>query len=53
MQVVELGDRYDISCVDTDDKVGFIQNPKIDKACTLNFTVSLQRMLSQLLHIYL
>ncbi|KAM0926668.1 hypothetical protein ACQ4PT_003659 [Festuca glaucescens] len=34
-QVVELVKRYDISCGPTHDKIGFIQNSKIDKTCTI------------------
>mgnify|MGYP003702697347 CR=1 FL=1 len=41
MQVVELVDKYDGECVTANDKVGFIQDTKTDKACTRTITVSL------------
>jgi hypothetical protein len=42
MQVVELVERYDVSCVPVDDKIAFIQNSKIDKTCNVTLQVSLQ-----------
>ncbi|XP_047092955.1 ALA-interacting subunit 5-like [Lolium rigidum] len=50
LQVVELAERYDMSCVHTDDKIGFIQNSKIDKTCTLNFTV--HKHMKSPIHVY-
>ncbi|OEL28033.1 ALA-interacting subunit 5 [Dichanthelium oligosanthes] len=38
--IVELIDRYDAECVSANDKVGFIQDTKTDKACTRKITVS-------------
>lgn len=40
-QIVELIDRYDAECVSANDKVGFIQDTKTDKACTRKITVSI------------
>lgn len=40
-QIVELIDRYDAECVSANDKVGFIQDTKTDKACTRKITVSM------------
>ncbi|EES19858.1 hypothetical protein BDA96_09G219300 [Sorghum bicolor] len=37
--IVELIDRYDAECVSANDKVGFIQDTKTDKACTRKITV--------------
>nr|CAB3460899.1 unnamed protein product [Digitaria exilis] len=39
--IVELVDRYDAECVSANDKVGFIQDTKTDKACTRKITVSM------------
>jgi hypothetical protein len=33
-------DRYDEECVPASDKIGFIQDSKVDKACTRKITVS-------------
>ncbi|CAM0870352.1 unnamed protein product [Alopecurus aequalis] len=49
-EVVELLHRYDLSCVDVDDKVGFIQNPKSDKTCTVNMTVP--KYMKSPIHVY-
>uniref|UniRef100_A0A8I6YH34 ALA-interacting subunit n=1 Tax=Hordeum vulgare subsp. vulgare TaxID=112509 RepID=A0A8I6YH34_HORVV len=38
-EIVELIDRYDEECVTASDKVGFIQDSKVDKACTRKITV--------------
>uniref|UniRef100_A0A0E0PQA3 ALA-interacting subunit n=1 Tax=Oryza rufipogon TaxID=4529 RepID=A0A0E0PQA3_ORYRU len=38
-EVVELVDKYDGECVTANDKVGFIQDTKTDKACTRTITV--------------
>ncbi|AQK87719.1 ALA-interacting subunit 1 [Zea mays] len=37
--IVEVIDRYDAECVSANDKVGFIQDTKTDKACTRKITV--------------
>lgn len=37
--IVEVIDRYDAECVSANDKVGFIQDAKTDKACTRKITV--------------
>ncbi|XP_047083411.1 putative ALA-interacting subunit 4 [Lolium rigidum] len=39
LQVVELVERYDVSCVPVDDKIAFIQNSKIDKTCNVTLQV--------------
>ncbi|KAM0926663.1 hypothetical protein ACQ4PT_003658 [Festuca glaucescens] len=39
LQVVELVERYDISCVSMDDKIAFIQNSEIDKTCNITLQV--------------
>ncbi|KAL6659931.1 hypothetical protein ACP70R_002053 [Stipagrostis hirtigluma subsp. patula] len=49
-EIVELIDRYDISCVPMDDKVGFIQNSKTDKTCTRTLTVP--KHMKSPIHIY-
>uniref|UniRef100_A0ACD5WJJ7 Uncharacterized protein n=1 Tax=Avena sativa TaxID=4498 RepID=A0ACD5WJJ7_AVESA len=49
-KIVELVDRYDISCVPVDDKIGFIQNSNIDKTCTVNLTVP--KYMKSPIHVY-
>jgi hypothetical protein len=44
IQIVEVIDRYDAECVSANDKVGFIQDTKTDKACTRKITVSIYTM---------
>ncbi|KAM0831450.1 hypothetical protein ACQ4PT_065523 [Festuca glaucescens] len=39
LQVVELVERYDISCVHMNDKIAFIQNSKINKTCNITLQV--------------
>ena len=41
MQIVELIDRYDTICGPMTDKVGYIQDSKINKSCTRTLTVSM------------
>ncbi|XP_051208990.1 ALA-interacting subunit 3 isoform X2 [Lolium perenne] len=38
-EIVELVDRYDEECVPASDKIGFIQDTKVNKACTRKITV--------------
>uniref|UniRef100_M8CJT5 ALA-interacting subunit n=1 Tax=Aegilops tauschii TaxID=37682 RepID=M8CJT5_AEGTA len=49
-QVVELVHRYDASCVPVDDKVGFIQNSRTDKTCTVTMTVP--KYMKSPIHVY-
>lgn len=50
MQVVELVHRYDAGCVPVDDKVGFIQNSRTDKTCTV--TMNVPKYMKSPIHVY-
>ncbi|KAE8782455.1 ALA-interacting subunit 1 [Hordeum vulgare] len=49
-QVVELVHRYDAGCVPVDDKVGFIQNSRTDKTCTI--TMNVPKYMKSPIHVY-